>query len=323
MFRCKECQMEYDVKPDYCDCGNDTFDEIFSQKEVQQTPEPKKIETPVLTPKEKTRIPINTGIDTYAIITFALCVLMSFVVIFFIGNLKQEEQSEASNETAAQQNIPSIENFWDNTPVKTVEKEPVEQSKNIIENIIPKIVQPKPVQTKPVQNLQQKPVQQKSTQKPVTQTQNKTQTQTQTTPKQNVQLPKSITDIASNPVQQTVNKVQTQTTKPQVTTPVVKKLDATEYARYKNSLMTKIAAKINFAGVIGDGSCTVSFSMSSNGALINRKFARQSENSTLNDVVYHAIMQTPTFTPPPVGYNGETIRLDVKMVNGTFEVAIN
>ena len=25
MFRCKECGTEFDVKPDYCDCGNDTF----------------------------------------------------------------------------------------------------------------------------------------------------------------------------------------------------------------------------------------------------------------------------------------------------------
>ena len=33
MFRCKECGTEFDVKPDYCDCGNDTFDEIVEQIE--------------------------------------------------------------------------------------------------------------------------------------------------------------------------------------------------------------------------------------------------------------------------------------------------
>ena len=31
MFICKECGTEFDVKPDYCDCGNDTFDEIVEQ----------------------------------------------------------------------------------------------------------------------------------------------------------------------------------------------------------------------------------------------------------------------------------------------------
>ena len=37
MFRCKECQAEYETKPDYCDCGNDTFDEI--KIEVQKPEE--------------------------------------------------------------------------------------------------------------------------------------------------------------------------------------------------------------------------------------------------------------------------------------------
>ena len=55
MFRCKECQAEYEVKPDYCDCGNDTFDEILPEKTVEQAPKPKMVETPVLTPKEKVK----------------------------------------------------------------------------------------------------------------------------------------------------------------------------------------------------------------------------------------------------------------------------
>lgn len=326
MFRCKECQAEYEVKPDYCDCGNDTFDEILPEKTVEQAPKSKIVETPVLTPKEKVKRLTSTGVDTYAIIIFALCVLMSFVVIFFIGNPKPEEQSEVLEEIQVQKNIPQIDTFWDNTPVKASEPTPVEQIKNIVENIVPKVVPPtpKPAQTKSVQKpAQQKPVQKKTIQAKPVQQKPSAQTQTQVTPKQNIQLPKSVTDITNKPVQQTVNKPQPQTVKPQTVAPVVKKLDQTEYVKYKNSLMTRIASKINFAGVIGDGSCIVSFSISSNGALINRKFEKQSENSTLNDAVYHAIMQTPTFNPPPAGYKGETIRLNVKMFNGTFEVAIN
>ena len=38
MFRCKECGTEFDVKPDYCDCGNDTFDEIVEQIESVELP---------------------------------------------------------------------------------------------------------------------------------------------------------------------------------------------------------------------------------------------------------------------------------------------
>ena len=33
MFRCKECGSEFDIKPDYCDCGNDTFEEIVEKAE--------------------------------------------------------------------------------------------------------------------------------------------------------------------------------------------------------------------------------------------------------------------------------------------------
>ena len=31
MFKCKECGTEYQAKPDYCDCGNDTFEEIVAE----------------------------------------------------------------------------------------------------------------------------------------------------------------------------------------------------------------------------------------------------------------------------------------------------
>ena len=45
MFKCKECGTEYETKPDYCDCGNNTFEEIISTPKVKQdisqiTPKP-------------------------------------------------------------------------------------------------------------------------------------------------------------------------------------------------------------------------------------------------------------------------------------------
>ena len=41
MFKCTECGTEYEIKPDYCDCGNDTFEEI---KPAAVEPAPVKIE---------------------------------------------------------------------------------------------------------------------------------------------------------------------------------------------------------------------------------------------------------------------------------------
>ena len=43
MFRCTECQTEYEVKPDFCDCGNDTFEEINPKKEDDLTEEHKEL----------------------------------------------------------------------------------------------------------------------------------------------------------------------------------------------------------------------------------------------------------------------------------------
>ena len=55
MFKCKECGCEYDKKPDYCDCGNNTFDEISApEKEIpptQQEPFKEEIYTQQYIPK--------------------------------------------------------------------------------------------------------------------------------------------------------------------------------------------------------------------------------------------------------------------------------
>ena len=66
-----------------------------------------------------------------------------------------------------------------------------------------------------------------------------------------------------------------------------------------------------------------SFKISNSGQLTNRNFAVQSENTSLNDVVYRAMMQTPSYIAPPQGYNGETLRLSVKIYSGSFEVSLN
>lgn len=36
MYKCKECGTEYEIKPDYCDCGNNTFEEILSEQQTSK-----------------------------------------------------------------------------------------------------------------------------------------------------------------------------------------------------------------------------------------------------------------------------------------------
>ena len=92
MFRCTECQAEYDKKPDYCDCGNDIFEEI-----VIQDNNPEKPSQAVLTTKNSiqpeetidvTPKPIKkekTFFDIPSTIIFSICIILSFIIIFFIG----------------------------------------------------------------------------------------------------------------------------------------------------------------------------------------------------------------------------------------------
>ena len=91
---------------------------------------------------------------------------------------------------------------------------------------------------------------------------------------------------------------------------------------YKTSLRNRIAANIDFTKVIGDGSCAVTFKIDSVGNLVERNFATQSQNKSLNDVVYYAMMQNPAFQPPPTAYKNETLTLSVKMYGGNFEVTL-
>ena len=93
-----------------------------------------------------------------------------------------------------------------------------------------------------------------------------------------------------------------------------------EYTNYKIGLRNKIASNIDFTAVVGDGSCVVSFKLDASGNLINRAFSQQSINDSLNDAVYSAMMNTPTYKTPPAGYKNQTLRLSVKMTGGNFEV---
>lgn len=428
MFRCKECGTEYNEKPDYCDCGNDTFEEIVQtpkQPEIKREipPAPKTVAAPrynntvqIQTPKQEynrsfntvTDVPkvTNTG-DMLSLGLFAISIILAVCTLFVFGNPKEQAVQQPSQDKPAQTtplNIPSVDAFWDNSTAGMVEKTTAEIGISEEQPQVPQTAQPVQKETatplskfdewlnRPKRVAEETP--RYTTQTTPTQTQPKQQTQTQVKPKTTTQTQTKpaatnnakinspgapndlLTRVQNNikytntttqaPAQNTTKSgrktdpmtnffpntttskpatTQKTTATPTVTTPkstttTAQKTPPTlrnattqpvkssaqlqqEVSSYKYALRNNIGRKINFANVVGDGNCSITFRVDSSGQLINRNFATKSSNITLNDAVYNAMMSTPRYNPPPEGYKSETMTLSVKIYNGNYEISLH
>ncbi len=345
------------------DCGSDTFEEIKTENQKPEAaPEPEnnikyeeKQDFTIVKEEKKPE-------DILSYIIFGICLFLSIIIVFFI-NPKYEQKNETPKKTeAVNTNIPSLDSFWNNELPKVEKKEdnppiiqqPAEQQPKT--TVVPlkfeplkkpeKIVNPtkQPIKqnskqqvSQPIQNAKtqkqtaqpvkqpvkqpvSQPVKQQNT--PKAQPQPKTQTQNSPTNNKttnNIQVPVWQQTQQIQPAQ----PVQTAKTQPATVQKPATAASSQTLANYKNSLRNKIGHAIDFADVIGDGSCALSFKIASNGKLIERKFVKQSTNSTLNDAVYKAVMQVPAFNAPPESYKGEAMQLTIKFYNGNFEISLN
>ena len=180
MYKCTECGMEYEIKPDYCDCGNDEF--VITVEEKKEEPvvkkEPVKIEKETVKESELYRPKLELPkTDPVSLVIFLICIILSFIVAFLPVKTNEDADNIKATETVTTNNILSIDKFWNNTAPVSVKPEPAP------EPVVVKVVTPVKQTAKPVS----KPVQtQKKTQ---TVAQNKTQTasQTQNKPASNFQ----------------------------------------------------------------------------------------------------------------------------------------
>jgi len=345
MFKCTDCGKEFDTKPEYCDCGNNTFEEILVVKSEQEEFLPPKMTVDktqkFVQPKSKEykdnrSILERLQISIYALIFFVMCLVLSVLSVMFLGNGSlrdfENQPKEQTRVLEPVRNIPSINKLWDDSspeivtspPTKLAEPQPIEQSKvQIVQPVqsVQPILQPK---VKPVVQSAKPAIKQSTVQQSVLNTKKQSASQH---PKNQAYIPKTTSQIASGTsnsqtVQQNVIpttaivKTTTTTTKSVTDKATLQK----ELLSYKVGLRNKIAKNMNFAEVVGDGNCAVTFKIDSVGNLINRKFSVQSNNNSLNDVVYHAVMQNPSYKTPPEGYKNETLTLTVRMYGGNFEV---
>ena len=321
MFKCKECGTEYQTKPDYCDCGNDTFEEVLPPKPAER--ENTTVETkddmwveengfgyPVdeqsynNMQKESEKRTVKNNVQTvqpYAIITFAVCLILSLLIILFAFNPKNisEQNSNTKSETIKTQQVPSIEKIWNNSTEGLSEY----QSKAKVEQT---------EQTKPIVKQEENKKKKIEVTKPKKQEVKSTVKTIPTTAK------------TTNNIQKTKTQIQQKITPSANTTQANKpKANPQEIANYNIKLRNHIASKINFLSIVGDGTCTFSFKVTSEGTLTNKKATKLSENESLNEAVYNALRQVYSYNAPPIGYKSEMLNLTVKMYNNSYEVYLN
>ena len=139
MFRCTECNTEYEVKPDFCECGNDEFVEVDGspapQTEVYQEAAPSSIfEQNSLQPQveyreevEEEQFNFDPSFVKKKKITITLVgasVLISLALFFLVGNNTTVKVDDSARKQAALEarkaqlakTIPDVDSFWDDTP---------------------------------------------------------------------------------------------------------------------------------------------------------------------------------------------------------------
>ena len=176
MYRCKECGAEFEEKPDYCDCGNDEFEEFGIEKnleqQVQKTDNNKSDNAGQVSPdksfEQNKPMPASSmrfsnaetisekqtfserypefsrfkkNLDPISLIIFCGCILLSLYIVFFAWNPKDVNiVEETKQEIYTPKDIPSIDKFWNNAlPVVKTEQpkpQPKQEETNIVKQII-------------------------------------------------------------------------------------------------------------------------------------------------------------------------------------------
>jgi len=317
MFKCKDCGSEYKEKPDYCDCGNDTFDEIKDETigtidKTEETKTQQQKESDNIKPKsKKTEKPIKT--DKISLLIFAVCLILSIIILFFPVNTPVNTDNIKENNEQNIISIPSVNSIWDNS-IPVVQKtelpktEPVSSEETVVKKN-PKVNEntdnKKDLNTTPAKSETPKITKVKLTKNTTVKPK---QTDSSVPKKQNEQITKQ-TQKPTTTVKPTSNTNNTQ--------------NEISLNSYKIGLRNKIGSHIDFASVAGDGACAVTFKIDVNGKLINRKFVQQSENTSLNDAVYNAMLAVPNYKTPPSTYKNNTLKLSVKFISGNFEVSLD
>lgn len=333
IYKCKNCGLEYTEYIEYCDCGNNKFvciaeaenntDELQSDSFSFDNVElPKDVEYN-LDVKENlsndesynddvssTSFIENRNFQNLLIFLIVICTISLSCFILYKA-ITTKSIVKANNNTSTVKSVPSIDEYWDNS---------VDQVSSAVKNITKPLN--KANSTKNINNIKQYAETSKTNINNTNSVLPKAakQNKTNSTIIQKQQLEKN-KNIANSPKQNLKNqKVEN---KPKIDlnkTETAKNNtnSAIEVDRFKVAVRQSLFSKFPILQVQGQGSAIIAFSVAENGKLLNRRFVKQSGNLTLDNAVYHMLMQTPFVLSPPNSYSGEEFKIQIDFNNGQY-----
>lgn len=122
MYKCTECQTEYMECPDYCDCGNDVFEEVYEeayeetyyQEPVRPRRRPVR-QTRVLSPEEIEEMEEEAIDKRKALITLGISLMLCLLVICLPPYPKKKIEKVKEKAAVSKVKLPDVNTYWDNT----------------------------------------------------------------------------------------------------------------------------------------------------------------------------------------------------------------
>jgi len=129
MYRCTECNTEYENKPDYCECGNDIFVETEQEEEqvsVKPNTSVKKKADRKLSAEEIAELAEEELDKKKALITIGISLLICVIILFLPPHRAKKLQKNISSvENPASMKIIDVNSYWDSTlPSASRKKDP-------------------------------------------------------------------------------------------------------------------------------------------------------------------------------------------------------
>ncbi len=121
MYRCTECKTEYTKCPDFCECGNDTFEEVF-EEEYEEPEErhvkPKiKSKKPKLSQEELEEIEADKKDKRNTIIVMSISLFICILILCFAPPHMKKKADVVKKVSSSVTNVelPDVNSYWDNT----------------------------------------------------------------------------------------------------------------------------------------------------------------------------------------------------------------